>query len=293
MNILYTNNKTLDQEEFRKMETREKVLRYSAGLEVPAGKSEDELLEKLLNSIHTSPGKTRNLQKNWLWAAAVIPLFALIYAGFMYFGPSKVHTEFAESRSVILPDHSEVVLNADSKITYSKRNFNKVRSIRLSGEAFLKVQKGTDFKIHTPSGTIDILGTELNIFSRDSLFIVTCISGKVRVNSHDQTVIIEPGEKAELKGGSLFRKSIPDTKKVISWKEGEFYFEDSRVVYIFDEIERQFGVSIESKGLDERFFTGSFSNKNLNEALNVICIPMNLKYEIKERNKIIITSKTD
>jgi transmembrane sensor len=293
MNKLYIKNNIMDEEEFRKMETREKVLHYSTGFVLPAGKSEDKILEELLLSIKASPEKSRVIPQNWFWAAAVIPLFILIYAGFIYFGQSKVHTDYAESKSIILPDHSEVVLNADSKITYAKRNFNKERSIRLSGEAFLKVQKGNDFTIHTPSGSIDILGTELNILSRDSLFKVTCVSGKVRVTSHHQTVIIQPGENAELIGRSLFRKSITDTKKVISWKDGDFYFEDSRLVYIFDEIERQFKVSVESKGLEERFFTGSFSNKNLNEALNVVCIPMNLKYEIKERNKVIITTKTD
>jgi transmembrane sensor len=293
MNKFYIKNIVMDQEEFRNMKPRDKILRYSAGFKLPPGKSEDEILHELLHSIQATPKKPKVISLKWLWAAAVISLFALIYAGFSYFGPMKIHTDYAEYKSITLPDHSEVVLNADSKISYNKKTFNKERSITLSGEAFLKVQKGNDFTIHTPSGTINILGTELNILSRDSIFKVTCVSGKVRVTNHHQTVIIEPGENAEWTGGVLFRKSVQNAEKVSSWKEGEFYFEDSRLVYIFDEIERQFRVSIETNGLEKRFFTGSFSNKSLTEALNVVCIPMNLKYEIKGRNKIIITSKTD
>jgi transmembrane sensor len=293
MNKFYIKNTNMDEDEFRKMKTGDKILHYSAGFVPPAGKSESESLEELLLSIKTSPGKVKSIHLTWLWAAAVIPLFALIYAGFSYFGQMKIHTDYAENKSIMLPDHSEVVLNAYSRISYNKKNFNKERSIRLSGEAFLRVQKGNDFTIHTPSGEIDILGTELNILSRDSLFKVTCVSGKVKVTSHHQTVIIEPGENAEWAGGVLMKKSVRNAEKVSSWKDGEFYFEDSRLVYIFDEIERQFKVSIETKDLERRFFTGSFSNKNLIETLNVVCIPMNLKYEIKGRNKIIITSKTD
>jgi transmembrane sensor len=293
MSQFYINKEAMDEEEFRNMETRKKILTWSTGFLTPAGKTEDQNLEELLHLIKASPKRAKLIPRKWLWAAAVIPVFALIYTGFSYFGQMKIRTEYAENKSFVLPDHSEVVLNADSKITYARRNFNKERSISLSGEAFLKIQKGNDFTIHTPSGVINILGTELNIFSRDSLFKVTCISGKVKVTSQRQTVIIEPGENAELTSGGLFKRSIRNAEKVISWKDGDFYFEDSRLVYIFDEIERQFKVSIETKGLEERFFTGSFSNKNLIEALNVVCIPMNLKYEIKERNKVIITPKTD
>jgi transmembrane sensor len=293
MNKFYIKNTTMDKEEFRKMKTGDKILLYSAGFVPPVGKSESESLEELLLSIKTSPKKVKSMHMTWLWAAAVIPLFALIYAGFSYFGQMKIHTDYAENKSIMLPDHSEVVLNADSKITWSSRNFNKKRSVRLSGEAFLKVQKGNDFTIHTPSGIINILGTELNILSRDSLLKVTCVSGKVKVTSHHQTVIIEPGENAEWTEGVLMKKSVRNAEKVSSWKDGEFYFEDSRLVYIFVEIERQFKVSIETKDLERRFYTGSFSNKNLIEALNIVCIPMNLKYEIKGRNKVIISSKTD
>jgi transmembrane sensor len=294
MSQFYINKEAMDEEEFRNMETRKKILTWSTGFLTPAGKTEDQNLEELLHLIKASPKRAKLIPRKWLWAAAVIPVFALIYTGFSYyFGQMKVRTEYAENKSFVLPDHSEVVLNADSKITYARRNFNKERSISLSGEAFLKIQKGNDFTIHTPSGVINILGTELNILSRDSLFKVTCVTGKVKVTSHHQIVIIEAGENAEWTGGVLLKKSIRNAEKVSSWKDGEFYFEDSRLVYIFDEIERQFRVSIEINDLEKRFFTGSFSNKNLIEALNVVCIPMNLKYEIKGRNKVVISPKTE
>ena len=45
-----------------------------------------------------------------------------------------------------LPDHSEVVLNADSEITYKKSNWDTNRKLELQGEAYFKVAKGKTLK---------------------------------------------------------------------------------------------------------------------------------------------------
>jgi len=37
--------------------------------------------------------------------------------------------------------------------------------------------------------------------------------------------------------------------------------------------------------------TVSFSNENLKESLDVICIPMGLSYEIKNNKKIVVKEK--
>jgi ferric-dicitrate binding protein FerR (iron transport regulator) len=289
MNKLYINYTTMDEKSFRESDLPEKILNYSSGFVVPDGKPEEESLELLLQSVHSTPGRLRVLHRNWLWAAAAVPLLALLYAGFSYLGQTRIHTDLAEHRSLFLPDQTEVILNADSKISFNKRHFSKERSVRLSGEAFLKVRKGNDFAIHTTLGDIRILGTELNILCRDTIFKVTCVSGRVKVICQDRTETIGPGENTELTRKGLMKKDSVDIEKTLSWRNGEFNFEDCPLVYIFNEIERQFNVSINSKGLGNRYFTGSFSNKNLREALNIVCIPMDLKYEFKERNKIMVT----
>jgi transmembrane sensor len=289
MNKIYINDKTMEEKSFRELDPREKILVYSAGFQAPEGKPEEESLEKLLRSVQSAPGNLRVIHRSWYWAAAILPLLALLYGGFSYFSQTRIRTDFAEHRTLMLPDQSEVILNADSKITFHKRNFAKERSVRLSGEAFLKVQKGNDFSIQTPMGEIRILGTELNILCRDTIFKVTCLTGKVRVICQGKTETIGPGENTELTGKGMIKKEIANAGKVISWRNGEFYFEDSPLVYIFDEMERQFNVTIDVKGLENRYFTGSFSNNNLREALNIVCIPMALKYEFKEKNKITVS----
>ena len=68
-------------------------------------------------------------------------------------------------------------------------------------------------------------------------------------------------------------------------------FEDTPLNTIFDELERQFNVSIKIEGDASRLATIDFSNENLNEALDVVCIPMELNYEIKNNKKITISEK--
>ena len=58
------------------------------------------------------------------------------------FSKKQVKTRPAEEKSVLLSDGTEVILNSESELTYS-RNYNKNnRSVHLIGEAYFSVQKG-------------------------------------------------------------------------------------------------------------------------------------------------------
>ena len=161
----------------------------------------------------------------------------------------------------------------------------------MQGEAFFDVEKGTPFTITTKNGTVDILGTQLNVFSRENEFWVSCISGKVRVNTDQQQHILLPGEMAELTPNGLIKLAKNNIENTASWKQGTFYFEDKPLVSIFEAVERQFNVRVEHENLSDRLITVSFSNENLEESLDVICIPMGLSYEIKNNKKIVVKEK--
>ena len=80
--------------------------------------------------------------------------------------------------------------------------------------------------------------------------------------------------------------------QTISWQQGIFYFEDKPLVSIFAALERQFNVSVNFEGNKNRSITVAFSNKSLQEALDVICIPMGLKYEINNK-KVDVSEKPE
>jgi ferric-dicitrate binding protein FerR (iron transport regulator) len=48
---------------------------------------------------------------------------------------------------------------------------------------------------------------------------------------------------------------------------------------VFEELERQFNVVVQAPDLANRFYTGRFNTKDLNEALQLVCLPMGLQFE--------------
>jgi len=270
--------------EFGKMSPDEKILKFTEGFETPAGMPKNEALNKVLSKIENgTQSKTRKLTYYLRAAAAVAILILGIYGVSSVFSKSKMVTEMAQQTTFSLPDKSVVVMNADSKITWNNRKFNNSRNLRLNGEAYFDVQKGNKFVIETKNGTVEVLGTQLNVFSRNNEFRVSCISGKVRVASNTSEQIILPGETAELTTNGITKSAAQNPGKIIAWQQGIFYFEDKPVVSIFAELERQFNVSIKFNGMEDRYITATFSNKNLKEALDIVCIPMDLKYEIENK----------
>ena len=287
-----SENINLTPQEFSEMNSEEKILKMASGIIPPSGMSESDALNSILNKIEkTTPTKTFQIKRILQAAAAIVILLLSVYSVNAYLLKERATTQFAEQKEIALPDGSEVKLNAFSKIVWSRKHFAKRRMIALSGEAYFDVKKGDEFIIKTKKGKIEILGTQLNVFSRNDEFWVSCISGKVRVTSNNQEQIILPGEIAKLTPEGLIKTSKKNIEQTVSWTNGEFYFEDKPLVSIFAELERQFGISIDFEKGEERLITVGFSNKNLIEALDIVCIPMGLNYEVQKNKKVRIYKK--
>jgi ferric-dicitrate binding protein FerR (iron transport regulator) len=222
----------------------------------------------------------------WKVAASILVLIA-VWMGFNTWTNVTCLTANNQTREVILPDHSTVTLNAASTLNYKKFRWNASRQVELSGEALFKVTKGSSFEIFSLGKTITVLGTEFNVFSRENYFEVKCISGKVAVQ-------IPGTEKIMLTKGTAVKKEHKDKAPVkfdvpsgeASWINGNFYYNDADLNLAFDEIARQFNVTI-SRNLPDRRYSGYFNKSGLKEALDHVCLPMNLTYNIIKDSVII------
>lgn len=275
------------------MSTDERIESFVQGYRVPQKRSKAEALEILRTKIDqkTEAKPTRTLRIYWSAAAAVL-LVALITSVYFYMAtPSQIVANRGQLVEYALPDGSEVTINADSKFSFSKSGYKKERILKLDGEAYFSVQKGKPFVVQTKQGTVEVLGTQLNIYARKNELNVSCLSGKVKVSANGQTVIIEPGEKVSLVSGKLQKTTNINADQMAGWKSGIFHFDNIPLISIFEEIERQFDVKITTTDMENRFYTGGFTNKNLTEALEMVCLPMQLDYEIKNGNIIRIEPK--
>lgn len=279
---------------FDHLTTDERIETFVQAYRVPQKRSKAEALELLREKLDkkNTEKPTRNLRFYWS-AAASIALIALLTTVYFYTTtPSHIIANRGQHIEYSLPDGSEVTVNAETKLSFSKSDFTEKRTIKLEGEAYFSVRKGNPFVVETKLGTVEVLGTTLNVYARDNELSVSCLTGKVKITANGQTVIIEPGEKAELVARTLRKAANISPGQMAGWRSGEFHFDNIPLISIFEEIERQFNVKITTKGLENRFYTGGFTNKNLTEALEMVCLPMQLDYEIKNGNKIRIEPKT-
>jgi ferric-dicitrate binding protein FerR (iron transport regulator) len=75
-------------------------------------------------------------------------------------------TNKSQVKKIVLPDQSIVWLNNNSEISFDQNlNQQKVRKVKLRGEAFFEVQPdpARPFQVETPHGLIEVLGTSFNV----------------------------------------------------------------------------------------------------------------------------------
>ncbi len=230
--------------------------------------------------------------KKFMRVAAVIAV--LLTGSYFYINNLDVSlkTAFAESKELLLPDNSEVLLNADSELSYSKKDWDDHRNVRLNGEAFFKVAKGERFTVTTATGTVAVLGTQFNVENRNNFFEVTCYEGLVSVTYNEKETKLPAGSSFVVIDNKLIasEESISNTP---SWINSESSFKSVPLKYVLDEFERQHDIIVETKNVDlDQLFTGTFSNRNSNLALQSISTPSRIKFKFEGKKVLFYAENT-
>jgi ferric-dicitrate binding protein FerR (iron transport regulator) len=259
--------------------------------EAPDGKPTEQAWAEMQARIARSESSPspRVIRFSWKPMVAVAAAAALII-GLIVLWPNQmlrqVTAQAGVHEMVTLPDQSQVDLNAGSSISFSDP-WEGDRQVKLDGQAFFEVVKGGKFSVVTSIGVVEVLGTSFDVFARNQRFAVECRTGKVKVTSNHQEMDIVPGYRAEVIDGQLTVSEFDMARG--DWRMGEFNYEHEPLVDVFEELKRQFNVQITWPDVANRFYTGRFSNKNLEEALQLICVPMGLKFEMRDNATVLIT----
>lgn len=234
----------------------------------------------------------RRRSVRWLgYAAAAAIVGAFAFQVWMS-GDQSFYASKGDQLAHILPDESSIHINADSKITYNKRRWEDERTLTLEGEAFFEVQKGKSFKVVTDHGTVTVLGTAFNVYTRKDGFQVLCTEGRVEVTSDEDSVILNPNQKTHLHNGALVKTNTINTQPV-DWMQGVYNFHDASLSSVLDAISRQFDVDILADSeIRDNVYNGSFRSDDLMDALEAVCFPMNLDSDVQGKT-IYIKSKME
>ena len=219
--------------------------------------------------------------------AALFIVSLSVYALFFMNNLTTVKTLASNKTTFELPDASSVTLNAESKASYNDGKWKDKREIKLEGEAFFKVAKGSKFDVITESGTISVLGTQFNVKKRDNFFEVKCFEGIVSVKSNNKSQRLTRGNTFRIIKGII---SVDTTNlKQPEWINNKSTFKSVPLYEVLHELERQYDISVKTEKIEtERLFTGGFIHNDLEQALQSITVPLDLSYKKDQQNKIIL-----
>lgn len=208
---------------------------------------------------------------------------------------------------VILPDGSEVYLNAASSIRFPVRFSGKERRVELKGEAWFQVAKNAavPFRVQVAAtgGTMDVevLGTEFNImaYEEERQVQATLLEGRVRVSAATASGRLQPvlppaGYQAQWGRGAAPLKVVKaDVQQVMAWKNGQFYFNGSDIRTVMRQLSRWYDIEVEYESeLKGQDFEGQLPrNAPVSKVLKMLEGTGAVRFKTNNRTIIVIPQK--
>ncbi|MEM9857384.1 MAG: FecR domain-containing protein [Bacteroidota bacterium] len=258
------------------------ILKASSQLTPPKKKDKQqawaELSDRITEGQSEKAAKVIKLNR-FIKLAVAVTVILLLTVYLLLPSTTTFTTLPGEQLTYTLPNGTKVTLNAASSISFSASQWDTERKVDLTGEAYFDVTNGKPFTVATRAGNIEVLGTRFNAYHRSGTLRVSCFEGKVSVSSKSNNTVLRKGQMSEIKNNVLEDPKEFDVEKAAAWRTGEFYYENTPLTEVVYELERQFNVEININLNSKRHYTGYFSNKDLDEALKLVLLPMSLKYE--------------
>lgn len=191
--------------------------------------------------------------------------------------------------NLTLSDGTKVWVNAMSELRFPTRFGETDRKVFLNGEAYFEVTRDTrrPFKVEVNGTVVEVLGTHFNINSYKTV-TTTVMEGAVNVIHADRSELLKPGQQARVAADILVETA--DIKKVMAWKNGDFYFKSDGIVDIMDQLARWYDLSVVYTGdvPYHKGYNGNISRDvNLSEVLDILGFATRATFKIEGRSVVV------
>jgi len=275
------------------------------------------------------PRRVITLSYRWAAAAAILLLIGGTLLNQWIRQPAELSAAYQEivvplgSRNkVVLPDGSQVNLNAGSTLRYRMDYGVKSRDLWLDGEGFFDVRKSsTPFVVHSGTLQIRAVGTSFNVraYSSDNMVETTLVSGKIEVTGTghhretnecmtllpNQKLIVsnassEVTERTEVKSNetnglqyAVVLKEEFDPVPDISWKDNIWIIDREDLESLSVKLERRFDVDIvfADEQLKSFRYNGSLPDLSLEQVLNVMSMVSPVHFSINGKTVVFSENK--
>jgi ferric-dicitrate binding protein FerR (iron transport regulator) len=245
-------------------------------------------------------------QARYRLAAAFVGLLLLLGGYFLWQGRPETSTRYAtgygEVKTVLLPDSSEVTLNANSVLSFRGGWDRKhQREVWLEGEGFFHVRKKNQlgqatFRVHTPELTVEVLGTQFNVNNRRGGTQVVLRTGQVNLRlqaDQEPSLLMEPGELVSVsqEANKVDLRRV-DPELYTSWRSNRLTFLRSSLGEVAQLLEDTYGLRVvfADTGLAEKRFTGTIPADNI----DLLFDSLTKLYELnitRKKNQVILAHK--
>ncbi len=197
--------------------------------------------------------------------------------------------------ALILSDGSRVWLNAESVLRYPVKFCSGTREVYLEGEAYFEVasDKEHPFIVHMGQKSVNVLGTVFNVsaYPSDSYWHVTLVSGKVGVNSEEESFLLNPDQQyfENVRTGEKEVRKV-EVDQYLSWRTGKIVFRGERLEDIIQKLERWFDFQLfyANEEVRDMRFRGAISKyDSFDTVLRKLEKTTDIRFEIKGNTVIV------
>ena len=263
------------------------------------------------------------------WAAAASLILAVALVWWMVAGEPEMmvyETGFGETLPIELNDGTRVILNANSRLVWSKEweNQENGRYAELAGEAFFKVSHidksvhpddgKVPFVVRTPDLIVNVLGTSFNVSSRRGQTDVFLEEGSVKldlmrnkVNEIDgdknkinpaisfNMLMMKPGELVSFSShsGQILKDTSMVSRERMDWKKGTLTFTKMKFGEVLSDLEDIYGkqFEIDDTVLKDRIVSLNLPFENWATVQSLIEVTLDLEIVDNESNEELTIKK--
>ena len=243
--------------------------------------------------------------KKILQVAAAVAAVIIATTGIIYFAgngsendtPTQTYSAITGKSRIMLPDGSEVWLNANSTLSYFKNPDS--RSVELSGEAYFHVKPDAKpFLVTAGDVTVKVHGTQFNVNSylRSENIVVSLFEGSVSLSKYEDKEVfyLKPGEEGLYsKQNQSITIEEGDVEFAKVWTQDRIRFENKSLREITRYLAKWYGVDIQvdKRVPDGQSFTFTLKDQSLDEMVRIMAGLEAIDYYFVNNNTLIITSK--
>lgn len=258
--------------------------------------------EESIEPTHHRPDQSYWPRQQWLIAAST--LLFLSFCTFLLRNQLIFithETSFGETRSLQLPDGSQVVLHPNSSLRLPRWGFgNRTREVRLTGEANFSVTHTPNdqrFVVKTDKNfEVVVLGTEFSVFARQRGAKVILKRGKVELQYQEgktaKQITMKPGQLATLDRenhvsvNAIIRAPLQPTEA-----GKRFVFDETPLQEVAYLLEDSYGLQVEinDQKLAERVLMGSLRAENVDQLLQSISELLDIDV-VRQDNRVQLKS---